>query len=170
MTTRMTYGKAINILAEQVHDLKDYRHYDLVQRRNDVTDNFGYEFDAITSAGLDDPATFRISVSPDLIYFSRWGFKIEVYDSQATDFQVFIAGVDMSSYFKAQWQGQFITGNGIFPNDQLGRYDVLKACGYMDDATRNRILKPGYKDVRIYGNAGFTVKLYNYMKYSHVVR
>lgn len=170
MTYEQEVAKAIQTLAERVSDLQEHRHYDLCQRRNNVVDIFGYEFDAQTVAGLDQSATFRISISPDLIYFSRFGFKLEIFNSSATEFQLFIDGVDMTPYFKAQWRGQFITGNGIFPNDQLGRYDVLKACGYMDKATRDRVLKAGYKEVRIYGNGGFTVKLYNYLKYSHVIR
>lgn len=170
MTNDRALSRAFNILAENLHDLKEHRHYDLCQRRNNVVDIFGYEFDAQTVAGLDDSATFRLSISPDLIYYSRFGFKIETFNSQATDFQLFIEGVDMTPYFKAQWRGQFVNGNGIFPNNQLGRYDVLKACGYMNEKQRERVLSPGYKEVRIYGNAGFTVKLYNYLKYSHCIR
>ena len=163
--------KAIKMLGEHVYDLKNHRHYDLLQRRNAVVDLFGYEFDAQTVAGLDDSASFRISISPDLVYISRFGFKIEVYNSSATNFQIFIEGIDLTPYFMAQWRGQFVSGNGIYPNNQLGRYDVLQACKLMDDEKKvRRILSPGYKDVRIYGDGGFTVKLYNYLKYNHVGR
>lgn len=168
--TRLTYGRALNVLAENVSNLREHRHYDLAQRRNNVVDIFGSELSSHTVDGLDDSASFRISISPDLIYYSRFGFKIEIWDSQATQFQLFIDGIDMTPYFKAQWRGQFLNGNGIFPNNQLGRYDVLKACGYMDEKKRERVLRPGYKDVRIYGNAHFKVKVYNYLKYSHCIR
>lgn len=40
----------------------------------------------------------------------------------------------------------------------------------MNEAERNQILEPGYKEVQVVGNGDFDVKIINYMKYSHCNR
>jgi len=50
------------------------RNNDSFQRRNGIVDNYGIEYTRQGSYG--SPAAFTISVSPDLIYYERFEFKI----------------------------------------------------------------------------------------------
>lgn len=159
------FERAINILAENVHDLKQKQRYNSVQRRNQTVDMYGYELTGHGTASK--PATIGISVSQDMIYYNRYEFKIVIENSSSTSFQIKIDGIDLTPYFQAQFNGAWIYGNGVYPNKGTANYDVLKATGYMSDSERNKILDPGYKEVQVIGNGDFDLKLYNYMKYSH---
>ena len=162
------FGRAINILAENVHDLKEKQRYNSVQRRNQTVDMYGYELTGHGTAS--SPATIGISVSQDMIYYNRYEFKIVIENSSSTSFQIKIGGIDLTPYFQAQFNGAWIYGNGVYPNKGTANYDVLKATGYMSNSERNKILEPGYKEVQVIGNGDFDLKLYNYMKYSHCNR
>ena len=161
-------GRAINLLAETVHDIKEKQRYNSVQRRNQTVDMYGYELTGHGTAS--SPATIGISVSQDMIYYNRYEFKIVIENSSSSSFQIKIGGIDLTPYFQAQFNGAWIYGNGVYPNKGTANYDVLKATGYMSDSERNKILEPGYKEVQVIGNGDFDLKLYNYMKYSHCNR
>ena len=160
--------EAINILASNVYDLKQRNKYSSVQRRNHTVDFYGYEFsrDGCTSS---KPATIGISISQDLIYYERFEFKLFIDNSTSPDFKIEIENIDLTPYFKQQFNGAWITGGGLWPG-QYSNFDVLKACGYLDETERNKILDPGYKTIKISGNGNFDCKLINYLKYSHVNR
>jgi len=70
----ITYESAINKIAERVVDLKQESRNISLQRRNQVVDMYGTEFTRQGANGK--PASFYISISPDLIYFERFEFKI----------------------------------------------------------------------------------------------
>jgi hypothetical protein len=76
------FGRAINILAENVHDLKEKQRYNSVQRRNQTVDMYGYELTGHGTAN--SPATLGISVSQDMIYYSRYEFKIIIENSSSS--------------------------------------------------------------------------------------
>ncbi len=95
---------------------------------------------------------------------------MSLFDSDAVDYEIFIEGVNLTPYFKAQFIGNWITGEGVFPSADLSNYDVLKAVGYMSDLEREMILKPGYKRIELRGNGVFNATLVNYLKYSHINR
>lgn len=162
------YSRAINILAENVYELKQKQRYSSVQRRNQSVDMYGYELTGHGSAS--SPATLGISVSQDLIYYNRYEFQIVIENASATSFQILIDGIDLTPYFQSQFNGAWITGNGVYPNKGTAHYDVLLATGYMNEAEQNQILEPGYKEVQVVGNGDFDVKIINYMKYSHCNR
>lgn len=164
----MDISKAINILADSVYDLKEKGRYNSIQRRNHTVDFYGYEFPrwGCTSS---KPAVIGMSISQDLIYYERFEFKLVIDNSTATNFNIEIEGIDMTPYFKQQFNGAWITGNGLWPG-QYSNFDVLKACGYLSEADRNRILDPGYKTIKVTGNGNFDCTLVNYLKYSHVNR
>lgn len=66
----------LGVLAERVSDVSRDGNQEKRQRRNQVVDVFGMEF---TRAGdAQTPATFYLSISPDLIYYERFEFKIIV--------------------------------------------------------------------------------------------
>lgn len=70
----MTYEDALNRVAERTYEnTQDIRRM-YRQRRNQVVDIYGMEF---TRQGDDGaPATFYISISPDMIYLERFEFKL----------------------------------------------------------------------------------------------
>jgi len=70
----ITFESAINRLAERVSDRTQESRNVRLQRRNQVVDMYGVEF--TRQGDKDRPATFYISISPDLIYFERFEFKV----------------------------------------------------------------------------------------------
>lgn len=64
----------INVLAERVSDRTHDDRRDQLQRRNQVVDIYGAEFQRQGDAG--SPADFYISISPDLVFIERFEFKI----------------------------------------------------------------------------------------------
>ncbi|MGM0175679.1 hypothetical protein [Enterococcus sp. DIV0800] len=70
----MNIDKALGILAESAHHRKLESQQNQLQRRNQVTDLFGVEHQAQGDAQT--PATFYVSISPDLIYYERFEFKL----------------------------------------------------------------------------------------------
>lgn len=164
----MDFSRAINIIAENVYDIKQKQRYDSVQRRNQTVDMYGYELTGHGTANT--PASLGISISQDLIYYSRFEFKIIIENSSSTSFRITIDDIDLTPYFQSQFNGAWIYGNGVYPNKGTANYDVLEAVEYMNEEERNIILEPGYKEVKVYGNGDFDVKFYNYVKYSHCNR
>lgn len=61
-------------LSERVNDVSRDGGQSKNQRRNQVVDVFGMEFNRFGDANT--PATFYLSISPDLIYYERFEFKI----------------------------------------------------------------------------------------------
>lgn len=196
--------KSLNIISENVYNLKKKQRRANLQRRNGNVDIYGYEF--YRQGDVDAPAEFGISVSQDLVYFERFEFKLIIQpflssvsgagmspvdlqiendeitpnphthtltsgiassSSATSGYRIEIEGIDLTAYFMAQFDGEWITGEGIYPRDDLSNYDVLKACGYLSEDDRHKILSAGYKKIRIYADAPFNVTLVNYLKYSH---
>lgn len=233
----MSDEKTIKVLSEKAYDRTRESRQSNLQRRNQVVDIYGMEFERQGATG--SPATLYISVSPDLIYYERFEFKLIVQpfvipiadggtnpvsldikvpssstsgrslsvsnntvspnphdhsipeqtvivtpnphthtvsagitssSSALEDFEVWIGGIDITPYLKAQYDGAWITGEGIYPRPDLSNYDVLKAVGFMPEWQKGVILQPGYKKVELKGNGAFNVILVNYLKYSHVNR
>ncbi|OJG67596.1 hypothetical protein RV09_GL002365 [Enterococcus moraviensis] len=209
-------------MAERIADRTSESRQGQLQRRNQVVDIYGMEF--TRQGDTDHPATFYISVSPDLIYYERFEFKIiiqpfampvgsggatgstvvqvgetsltvnpntispnphkhttephnhslsagiSLFTSSVSDFEVWIEGIDVTPYLKAQYNGSWIEGEGVFPSKGLSNYDLLKAVGFMPTWQRGAILTPGYKKVELKGTGIFNATLVNYLKYSHVNR
>ena len=197
--------KSLNIISENVYNLKKKQKRANLQRRNGNVDIYGYEF--YRQGDVNSPAEFGISISQDLVYFERFEFKLIIQPflssvsgdglspvdlritsndqitpnphthtltagisataSATGGYRIEIEGIDLTAHFMAQYDGEWINGEGIYPKDDLSNYDVLKACGYLSDEDRHKILSAGYKKIRIYATAPFNVTLVNYLKYSH---
>lgn len=197
--------KALNILSENVYDLKRKQKRANLQRRNGNVDIYGYEF--YRQGDVNAPAEFGISISQDLVYFERFEFKLIIQPflssvsgagmspvdlritggnqitpnphthaltagisstaSASSGYRIEIEGIDLTAHFMAQFNGEWIHGEGIYPRDDLSNYDVLKACGFLSKDDRHKILSAGYKKIRIYADSPFNVTLVNYLKYSH---
>lgn len=70
----MTIDRAINRIAERTFDNTETIRQMKRQRRNQVVDIYGMEF--TRQGGPGAPATFYISISPDMIYLERFEFKL----------------------------------------------------------------------------------------------
>lgn len=93
----------------------------------------------------------------------------------STNWRVKIAGVDITAYLIAQHDGEWISGEGVFPNGELvdsgDFYDILEVCDVLTDEgktdERDAILAPAFKRVEIASDAPFAVDAYLYVKYPH---
>jgi len=94
---------------------------------------------------------------------------ISVSDSVFSDFEIWIEGIDITPYLKAQYDGDWITGDGVYPKgaDDMDNYDILKIIGFMPSWQQGVILRPGYKKMEIKANGIFNVTIVQYVKYSH---
>lgn len=66
--------RAISKLIERVSTLRERSRYSGLQRRNKVVDMYGVSYTA--QGDQNTPAEIRISVSPDMIYYERFEFKL----------------------------------------------------------------------------------------------
>lgn len=98
--------------------------------------------------------------------------------TSSTNWHVRIAGVDITPYLIAQHDGDWINGEGVFPNEELGHvgdfYDILEVCDVLTDegkiAEREAILASRFKKVEIISDAPFGCDAYLYVKYPHANR
>lgn len=220
----LTTQEALVRVAERtVENTKDINQKNR-QRRHQVVDMYGVEYTRQGDGGA--PATFYVSISPDMVFLERFEFKLIIQPftstvsggtgsatvtvnntslsvandaitpnphkhgtqphthnlisgisqvhTTATDFRVYIEGVDVTPYLMAQY-GSWISGEGVYPSLDIGKdYDVLEVAsdliGEGRSAEANLLTKAGYKRVEITSNAPFQVTLVNYLKYSHLNR
>lgn len=92
-----------------------------------------------------------------------------------SNFRVKIEDIDVTAYLMAQFDGQWISGEGVYPSaSDLSSYDILEVASVMAAEGKieniNKLLSPGYKKVEITSDAPFQVTLVNYLKYSHINR
>ena len=73
---RITYEEALNRIAEVTKDSRDELRKSRLQRRTEFTDLNGVPF--VAQGDADHPAQFYISISPDLVYFLRFQFKLHI--------------------------------------------------------------------------------------------
>lgn len=105
-------------------------------------------------------------------------YGIKQIETISTDWQVKIDGVDITPYLIEQHDGNWITGEGVFPNNRLDDveafYDILDVASVMtaegDEVSRDKILAPKFKKVELLSNAPFGVDAYLYLKYSNTNR
>lgn len=95
---------------------------------------------------------------------------ITLFTSSINSFSVWIEGIDMTEHFKAQYGGEWVTGNGVYPTNGLETYDILEAVGHLPEWQRGIILKPGYKLVEFRAEGAYNATLVSYLKLSHVNR
>jgi len=93
----ITFESAINRLAERVSDHREESRNISLQRRNQVVDMYGMEFTR-QGDGTNAPASFYISISPDLIYFERFEFKVIIGGFQMPFMGINVDGVIETSY------------------------------------------------------------------------
>lgn len=96
----------------------------------------------------------------------------------ANDFRIECEGIDITPYLQAQcaergWD--WISGEGVFPSKELEEsFDLMEvACdmeseGNKEDA--NRILKQGWKPIKLSSSSAFSATMVLYLKYQHMNR
>lgn len=95
---------------------------------------------------------------------------ITLFSSNVENVTVSIDGIDITSYLAAQYGGNWINGEGIYPNDTLDCYDILKVADDMQDWRQKVLTSSGYKNISISANVPFNVSLVNYIKFSQTNR
>lgn len=105
----MTYDEILAKLAEKTTDntkeLKKTRY----QRRNEVSDLYGIPFNSQGDANT--PASFYISVTPDLVYHLRFQFKLEI-----KPFTTSVKGGTDSTVVSVNNRSLSVSGGDISPN------------------------------------------------------
>lgn len=104
-------------------------------------------------------------------------YGVKKKPTTSTNFRCLIHGVDITAYLMEQHDGEWIEGEGVFPNtrvDEDGFYDILDvACMFEaegDTESRNKLLMPEFKKVEIASDQPFRVTAYLYLKFSHMNR
>ena len=82
MARRVSAEKILNTLAERTIDHHRILKRDINQRRNGMEDLYGQPF--IVYGDASSPASFYISISPDMVYLERFAFKIAIQPYQTT--------------------------------------------------------------------------------------
>lgn len=174
----LTIENAISRVAERTSDNARELRKSRMQRRTEFTDLYGVPFyaESVEDDGL-HKAKFYISVSPDLVYFMRYQFKLFIQKSSAPDdgdFKIYMNGVNITPYLIEQEDGMWIDAEGLYPTnaveDAEDFYDVLDVTSVMynegltDDV--NKILNPGFKLMEVTSTDSFKITMYLYMKYS----
>lgn len=107
---------------------------------------------------------------------------MKLITTTASNFKVSIEGIDVTDYLVAQHDGDWISGEGLYPSDDISTgddepndfYDILDVAGMLKDEGEDdkvtRLLQPGFKPIEISANGAFQVSLINYLKYSHINR
>ena len=105
-------------------------------------------------------------------------YGIKKISTSSTNWKVSIDGVDITDYLIAQHDGDWIEGEGVYPNNSLEDiedfYDILEVCSTLTDegetAKREQILASKFKKIEIASNAPFGVDAYLYLKYPNTNR
>ena len=181
----LTQIQYIDRVAEHTVDNGRLLSQSIRQRRNQVVDLQGVQYTRVITPKTDSQgrpipqpdsaANFYVSISPDMVYMERFEFKLIVESAVGSNFRVKVDGVDITAYLMAQYDGQWITGNGIYPSIDINKnYDILEAASDMYAEGRggiaNELVKPGYKQIQISASDTFGVTLSLYCKYSHLNR
>ena len=177
---KITIDEALNRIAEVTNDNRNDIRRSRLQRRTEFTDLYGIPFYA-ESELIDGRhvAKFFISVSPDLVYFMRFQFKLYI-QTLATggsgDFKVYVEGIDedITDYLEEQQDGDWIEGEGMYPSsgveDADDYYDLLDVATVMlsegKKTDSDTILKGGKKVIRVTASAAFKITLYLWTRYS----
>ena len=194
MGRQVTVEQYMNMLSEKVVDNSQQLKKSVHQRRNGMEDLYGVCFSAhateADSSGRYN-ARFYVSLSPDYVYLHRFAFKLVIMPSivegedpsEGRDWKMSIGRrnnqpIDITPYLKEQQDGDWISGEGIYPNNKLEQkedfYDILDVVSVMiaegntEDA--EVIISPTFKPVVISSKKPFSVDAYLYLKYSNTNR
>lgn len=105
----MNFADAIVKLAEKTVDNSQVLKKTRLQRRTEFTDLYGVPFTAQGDAN--NPATFYISISPDLVYYLRFQFKLHIQPFTST-----VTGGTGSATVTVNDRSLSVSGSSVSPN------------------------------------------------------
>lgn len=105
-------------------------------------------------------------------------YGLNFVTTTSNNWKIKIHDVDITAYLKEQQDGQWISGEGIYPTrdleDVTDYYDILDvACVKSEEGSTtdvNKLLTPEMKKVEIISDQPFQVAAMVYLKYSHMNR
>lgn len=100
---------AYNRLSERIYDNTKELDRTRKQRRTEFTDLYGVPYQAIGDNNV--PATFYISISPDLVYYMRFQFKLAIQPFLST-----VSGGTGNAEVQVQNTSLSVSNNNITPN------------------------------------------------------
>lgn len=109
MARTISAQKFLNSLAERTIDNTRMIKRDIDQRRNGMEDLYGVAFTEYGDA--ENPASFYISISPDMVYLERFAFKFVIEPYQTT-----VTGGTDSAIVQVDNRTLNIQNNEITPN------------------------------------------------------
>lgn len=125
---KLTYEDVLNRLAERTTENTSQLRKSKFQRRTEFTDLYGIPFTAQGDA--ENPAKFYISISPDLIYFLRFQFKLHIQP-----FATSMTGATGSATVEVNNKSLSVSGSSISPNPhnhttEPHTHNVIKGMAY----------------------------------------
>lgn len=127
----------------------------------------------VTTSATPNPHTHTVSGGGGTV-----DYGVKEVGTVSTNWRVLIDGIDITPYLIAQHDGEWINGQGVYPNARVSGadafYDILEVCDVLTDEgeieKRDQILASGFKRLDIVSDAPFGVDGYLYMKYSNLNR
>lgn len=100
---------------------------------------------------------------------------ITLTHTTASDFRIYVEDIDVTPYLMAQYDGEWIDGEGVYPTmSVIDNYDLLEvACDMVAegrDEDAYKIVHAGFKEVTVTSNAPFQATLVWYIKLCHMNR
>ena len=125
----------------------------------------------VTTSATPNPHTHSVSGGGGSV-----DYGVKKVDTTSTNWRLSIDGIDITPYLIAQHDGEWIRGQNVYPNNNVGGakafYDILEVCDVLTDEQkideRDQILASGFKRVDLASDAPFGVDFYLYLKYNHL--
>ena len=141
----------LNMLSERVIDNSRQLKRGVHQRRNGMEDLYGIEF--TRNGDANHPATFYISISPDLVYYERFDFKFIIGAYQSS-----VAGITLDG------QGVEIGDTSLAVNVNSGS-DIISGTSTLEDFSSGSVSPNPHKHPlsggSITGGASYGIKQIN---------
>lgn len=114
-----------------------------------------------------NPHTHTISPNPHNHTLSS---GVTLFTSNPQNVTVWIEDINITAELRAQYAGNWINGEGVYPNTSLDNYDLLKVADSFTDWRQQVLVSSGLKKIEIRSDGIFNVSLLNYLKYSNTNR
>lgn len=116
---RVSYEQFLNRLAEKTVDNSRQLRRGVQQRRNGMEDLYGVEF--THNGDATHPATFYISISPDLVYYERFAFKFVIgsYESSVSGISGGVGTIGATELTFGENEHYVIDGTSTLDTDSI---------------------------------------------------
>lgn len=172
---------ALEIIAEQTLDNKNFNRRQNEQRRNQVVDIYGetHTRNLMHDGGAGYSYTsFFYSISGDMVYLERYGFKLTLEGETGSNYKITLNSVDITPYLAMQYGGVLYFETGTYPSNVIETdFDILLVICDMkavNDENWKTLSQPGFKQLVVTRTDGVkddvAVSIHKYIKYSHLNR